>query len=157
MLKRWISPSLFALAALSFFLPFATVSCDGAQTSFTGIQLVTHTVPAGGSIDADGCAADLTTCIERKTSTAAGVALLAALVGLGLGYLGIVRGPGWCAAVALGALVYLPLADPLAGEEPHSGYKLAFTCLLFAGMLHIGRAFARGRPSRRVRLGEVGS
>ena len=43
-----LSPALFALICLGFLLPFATVSCDDARTSFTGIQLVTHTVPSGG-------------------------------------------------------------------------------------------------------------
>jgi hypothetical protein len=151
MVKRWISPSLFALAALAFLLPFATVSCDGAKTSFSGIQLVTHTVPAGGMVDEAGdCSADLSTCIEHETSTAAGLALLAALVGVGLGYLGVVRGPGWCATVALGALAYLPLADPLVDEQLHSGYVLSFAFLLAAGVLHAGRAFGRLRRRRRV-------
>src|SRR6185295_7071299 len=102
MVKRLISPSLFALAALCFLLPFGTVSCDGAKTSFTGIQLVTHTVPQGGPIDEPDCSADLSTCIEHETSTAAGLALLAALVGVVLGYHNNVRGPGWCAMVTLG-------------------------------------------------------
>src|SRR5438094_10634277 len=104
MVTRWISPSLFALAALCFLLPFATVACDGATKSFTGIQLVTHTVPAGGMVD--DCSADLSTCIEQETSTAAGLALLAALIGASLGCFSVVRGPGWCAAVALRALAF---------------------------------------------------
>ena len=152
MVKRWISPSLFALAALAFLLPFATVSCNGATTSFSGIQLVTYTVPAGGSIDAQDCSADLSSCIEDEGSIAAGFALLAALVGVGLGCLGVARGPGWCAGLALVALAYLPLAEPLVEEQLHSGYIVSFASLLAVGVLHFGRAVARERAR-----GPVGS
>lgn len=33
-----LSPALFALICMSFVLPFATVSCDGTETSFTGCK-----------------------------------------------------------------------------------------------------------------------
>ena len=51
LIRRWHSPVLFGLIGLCFLLPFATVSCDGAETTFTGAQLVTWSVPEGGAID----------------------------------------------------------------------------------------------------------
>src|SRR5438309_10341169 len=50
-----LSPALFALICMAFVLPFATVSCDGAETSFTGLQLVTWTVPQGGPVSESDC------------------------------------------------------------------------------------------------------
>src|SRR6516165_5519439 len=103
-ISRWLSPSLFTLIALCFLLPFATVSCDDANTTFTGAQLVTHTVPRGGVLDeAPECSTDISVCVERNASTTATIALFAALIGLALGLIGVGRGPGWCAAVGFGA------------------------------------------------------
>src|SRR6476646_10272998 len=47
---RWEPPTIFALVALCFLLPFATVNLGGCDpdtgsTSFTGIQIVTRSVP----------------------------------------------------------------------------------------------------------------
>src|SRR5262245_55461421 len=102
--NRWLSPALFALVALCFLLPWATVSCDGAETTFTGVQLITTRVPDGGTIDEAQCSADIGTCIERSAGLATTVAFALALIGLALGLVGVVRGPGWC---ALGGMVAL--------------------------------------------------
>src|ERR687888_2256848 len=92
--RRWLSPTLFALIALCFFLPFATVSCDNARTSFTGVQLVTKTVPKGGKVDeAPDCAADLSVCVEKEASRTGRLALFGALAGLLLGLFGVIKGP----------------------------------------------------------------
>ena len=155
MIRRRLSPSLFALAALSFALPFATVSCDGARTTFSGIQLVTHTVPHGGKIDeAPDCTGEIANCVERKASTAAGLTLVVALLGLALGCLGFVRGPGWCATAGLGGLVFLLFVEPFAVEKLRAGYVLAAVSLLAVGILHAGRAI--GRVSRRRVVGSAG-
>jgi hypothetical protein len=150
---RWLSPALFAVVALCFLLPFATVSCDGASTSFTGIQLVTHTVPRGGSVsEAPDCSADISVCVEHDGSAAAEIAFAAVLIGLVLGVLGIRRGPGWCVLAGLVTLGYLPFAGPLVGPEEsfHYGYGLAFLLLLAIGVLQIGRAGRRRRRRRRL-------
>jgi hypothetical protein len=155
MIKRWISPSLFALAALSFALPFATVSCDSARTTFSGIQLVTHTVPHGGAVDEPpDCSGELSSCVEGKASTAAGLALTAVLLGLALGCLGSLRGPGWCAIAGLGGLLYLVGVEPFAVERLHAGFVLAAVALLAAGLLHAARAI--GRAWRRRVVGSAG-
>lgn len=52
MLKK-VSPAIFALAALFFFLPFVTVSCSGHEVAtISGAGLLTGVkVPAGGTTD----------------------------------------------------------------------------------------------------------
>jgi hypothetical protein len=155
---RWHSPSLFTLIALCFLLPFATVfvvSGCGTQpessTKFTGAQLVTHTVPDGGK-DPD-CSRDISVCVERAGATTADVAFGAAILGLILGLLGIERGPGRCASLGLGALVWLfgdfvTLTDD--DFSPHAGYWLALLLFLWAGLVHLRRAWRRRHPARRT-------
>jgi hypothetical protein len=145
--RRWLSPAYFGLAALAFLLPFATVSCDNATTTFTGIQLVTHTVPAGGRVDEADCSADLSACVEHRASTTAGIALAAVLVGLILGLLGIGRGAGWCAAVGFLATAILPFKSDMASVNARSGYLLALLSLLAACGLQMIRRFRRPRPA----------
>jgi hypothetical protein len=143
---RWLSPVYFGLAALAFLLPFATVSCDDATTSFTGIQLVTHTVPAGGYVDAaPDCSADISACVEARGSTTATIALLAVLAGLGLGLLGIGRGSGWCAAIGFLAIAILPFKSGMADVNFRAGYLLALASLLAACGLQMIRRFSRKR------------
>src|SRR5215472_5129285 len=146
-LTRWLSPSLFALTSLCFLLPFATVSCDNATTTFSGMQLVTHTVPRGGVLhEAPDCSADISVCIERDASTTAAIALSVVLAGLLLGLLGFARGPGWCAATAFGALLVLPFEGTLVGPHVtmHAGWDLALGLSGAAGGVHVRRAWRRG-------------
>jgi hypothetical protein len=149
---RWLSPSLFALVALCFCLPFATVSCDNATTSFTGVQLVTHTVPAGGAVhEGSDCSSDISVCVERDGATTATVALAMAFLGILLGLLGIARGPGWAAAVGAIALIKLQFAGGfIFGPDiyTHSGYQLALLLFAFAWCLHVRRAYRRKRPRK---------
>jgi hypothetical protein len=150
--SRWLSPSLFALIALCFLLPFATVSCDSASTTFTGIQLVTRTVPSGGVLsEAPDCSSDISTCVERDAANTATVALLAALAGVLLGALGIVRGPGWCGALGGVALLVLPFQGPFFGPNVnlHSGYASALLLFVGAGLLHVARAWRRHRRRKK--------
>lgn len=160
-LTRWLSPSLFALTALCFLLPFATVSCDNATTTFSGIQLVTHRVPTGGMLhEAPDCAADISVCVERDASWTAAIALVALVVALVLGLVGVVRGPGWCAGIAFGALLVLPFEGPLLGPDVglHAGWYLALGLSAVAGCLHVRRAWhRRGRAFLRriTRLRDV--
>jgi len=150
-ITRWLSPSLFTLIAFCFLLPFATVSCDAAKTTFTGAQLVTRTVPRGGVLDeAPDCSSDISVCVERDASTTATIALLAVLIGLALGLIGVARGPGWCAAVGFGALLTLPFLGPFFGPDVrmHSGWTLALGLSAFTGCVHIRRAWRRRRARR---------
>lgn len=152
--QRWLSPSLFGLIVLSFLLPLATVSCDNASTRFTGVQLVTWTVPHGGVLhEAPECSSDISVCVEQTAAPIATVALLAALTGLALGLFAFVRGPGWCAVVGLLAFVYLPFSGGLLGPTvtTHSGYGLALLLFICTCALHVVRAFRRMRRRRRGR------
>ena len=73
---------LCALVGVCFFLPFATVSCGSASTTFTGAQLVTQTVPHGGVLNEDECSGEISHCVERSGSARMTVALLAAALPL---------------------------------------------------------------------------
>jgi hypothetical protein len=157
-IERWLSASLFALAALCFLLPFATVSCDDARTTFTGMQLVTRTVPRGGALrEGADCSSDISVCVERAAAPTATVALVAALAGVALGLLRIGRGPGWCALVGLGAIVALPFEGGWLGPKvtTHVGYDLAL--LLFASVwfLHVCSSGLGRRRGVRPLKGEV--
>jgi hypothetical protein len=149
-LGRRVSPTLFAVIALAFFLPFATVSCDGATTHTTGIQLVTHTVPHGGKLDLyEECEGYIGQCVEHTASLTATVAFAAALLGLVFGLLGIVRGPGWFALIGLGAIVFMPFQGLFADISLEAGWIIAFFGFLTAGVVHAVWAVRRGRRRRR--------
>lgn len=134
---------LFALIALCFLLPFATVSCGDAETTFTGYQLATWTVPEGGTIGDR----DISAQVEDRGSLLAVLILTAAALGLVAGVLRLPRGEGWSAAVGLVltlALLYR-LVSSLASATIYEGYT--FTLLLFAwaAVLHGARAWRRRR------------
>jgi len=152
-IRRWLSPTLFALIGLCFFLPFATVSCDDAKTTFTAAQLVTQTVPRGGVLDeGDRCSRDISDCAEASSSAGATVALLAAALGSLLAAFGVARGGGSCAAVGLIATVDLAMpAFSFEGPEIdfHAGYfAMLLLFLAVAVILVIRRALraAHGEP-----------
>ena len=128
-IRRFLSPTLFALIGLCFFLSFATVSCDGQTTKVTGVQLVTQTVPAGGPIHEEDCSADLAQCVESRASAEATLALLAAALGSLLAAFGASKGVGWCAAGGLVATLLLSNIFGFAEIRFHSGYVA--TLLLF--------------------------
>jgi hypothetical protein len=150
---RLLSPTLFAVIALAFFLPFATVSCDGATTHTTGIQLVTHTVPDGGQLDCNG-GDYIGQCVEAEASTTATVAFAAALLGLALGLLGIVRGPGWCGLIGFVAILLLPAEGLFADITLQAGWIFACLGFLTTWIVHsvwaVQRLRRRRRDKRRV-------
>jgi hypothetical protein len=152
--QRWHTTTVFGLIALAFLLPFATVSCGNASTTFTGEQLVIHTVPHGGTVDQSGCG-DLSHCVEQKGSTTATVALFAAVVGLLLAAFGVTKGPGWCAGVGLAATLSLAWE----GFQPfgptvtfRSGYLLTLLLFLWSSAIHTRRAWRRRGGARQPRL-----
>jgi hypothetical protein len=160
-LSRWLSPSLFGLTVLCFLLPFATVSCDSAKTTFTGMQLVTRSVPAGGMVsEGKDCSADLSRCVQDRESLPATVALVAAFVGLVLGLAGIVTGSGSCAVAGIIALLWLvePALEPFGPDvRLHAGYDLALLLFICAAGVRIraardGRRRGERRPRGAVRV-----
>jgi hypothetical protein len=153
-IHRWHSPSLFALIALCFLLPFATVFVSGCDTSlhsstrFTGAQLITHTVPPGGRDPS--CSRDISVCVERAGAYAADVAFGAAIVGLVLGLLGIARGPGWCATIGIASLVTLFARLSHLSEDEfslHAGFWLALLLFVWAGIVHLRRWIKRAHET----------
>ena len=155
MLRRWLSPSVFTLVALCFLLPFATVSyvggCENSgepgEASFTGIQLVTRTVPTATGADNRHWAHELSNYVEHTSATAAEIAFAAAIVGLVLGLLGLAGGPGLCAAVGLGAVLQLPFTIGDGYEwDAHAGHWLTLAGFAGAGALH----FLRWAERRRI-------
>ena len=139
--RRVHSPIVFAGIVAAFFLPFATVSCEGAETTFTGVQLVTETVPAGGVIDEDE--GEISDRVERQSSGVAGIILFVAAVGFFIGAFGIERGPGWVAALGLVLTIVLGANTELADVQYGIGYKLVLGLFVWAGVLHCARALAR--------------
>lgn len=149
--KRRLSPALFALILVAFLLPFATVSCGG-ETTFTGAELATWTVPKGGPVGESECDADIADCVEGRGSLPADIVLVAALCGLVLGLSRVRRGEGWCVAVGLVATLWIG-AQALVPLGPdvtfHSGYWLILGAFLWLAALHVTR---RLRRADRVRV-----
>lgn len=148
--QRWLAPAVFGLAALAFLLPFATVSCNSAQTTFTGIQLVTETVPSGGVTDNGQALGDR---VEDSASQLAMAALASAVVGFILSVLGAHKGPGWLAAAGLVSILLLgaKALEPFGPTiEFHPGYWLTLLLFLCASWLYASRALRRRRAARRA-------
>ena len=145
-IHRWHSPTIFGLIALCFLLPFATVSCGSAETTFTGVQLATWTVPDGGLVEGD----QLGALVEGKASILAAITLVLASLGLTLGMLGR-RGGGWCASGGILALVAIAWqAFDFYGPEVTflEGYTSMLLLFLWAAVLHAARAWKRRRRRR---------
>ena len=142
---RWHLPTVFAGVVIAFCLPFATVSCNGASTTFTGMQLVTHTVPHGGTFaDEDGARAEISDRVEHKSSITATLTLLAAVAGLSLGLLGR-RGTGWCAVIGLVLAFILGAntgADMFSGSDVtyRAGYWATLALFGWATLVQLARA-----------------
>jgi len=138
--RRWHLPTVFAAVFVAFCLPFATVSCNGAQTTFTGMQLVTHTVPHGGTFkDDNGRKSELSDRVESNSSLTATIVLLLAAGGLAFGLLGM-RGTGWCASLGLLFTLALGLNIADADVTYRPGYWSTLLLFVWACLVHIGRA-----------------
>ena len=147
MTARWHLPTVFAAVFIAFCFPFATVSCDSAETTFTGMQLVTHTVPHGGQIsneDTSG-SSDIGDRVESRSSITATLMLLVALAGVVLA-VRRKRGTGWCALVGLVLTLVLGANTDLAEVTYRWGYWSTLLLFTWACLVHIGRA-ARRRMS----------
>jgi hypothetical protein len=134
------------MVLLAFALPFATVSCDTDETTFTGAQLATWSVPEGGQLDARNCRDDIAGCVEREGSLLAGVVAVAALAGIVLGLWRTPKGEGWCAAAGLVAILLLTaqaLRPRAVDVSLHSGFWVILALLLWATALHAARRLRR--------------
>lgn len=139
---------LSVAALLAFLLPFGTVSCDGEEVSFTGLELVTRQVqpdPAAAGAPDQGLAGDV--------ETEAGTYALAALVfaaGCLVSAVWRARGGGFALASLLSLLVLLlDAASTEAEVEIGVGYWAALASTTGAGLLRLGsRRRARRRRSQ---------
>jgi hypothetical protein len=154
---RWHLPTVFAAVFVAFCLPFATVSCNGAETTFTGMQLVSHTVPDGGTFaDEDtGRRSEISDRVESRSSITATLVLIAAALGLGLA-LARRRGTGWCAGLGLVFALFLGANTGdsfLSGPDVtyHWGYWSTLLVFVWACLVQIGRAILRRRRERALR------
>ena len=146
---------MFALICMSFVLPFATVSCDGAETSFTGLQLATWTVPAGGQVSESDCSSDISACVEDQGSGYAVVALALAVLGLVFGLLGKAKGPGWFASGGFAAMLGIAIQgfQPLGPTVTFRiGYWLILLLFFVLIVVHGVRA-RRRRAAARLEAG----
>ena len=141
---RWHLPTVFAAVFIAFCFPFATVSCDRAETTFTGMQLVTHTVPHGGQIsdeDTNG-SSEISDRVESRSSITATLVLLAALAGVVLAVRRR-RGTGWCALAGLVLTLVLGANTDLAEVTYRWGYWSTLLLFVWACLVQIGRAARR--------------
>ena len=143
--RRRVTSTLFAAAALAFFLPFGTVSCGAEEVTVSGVELATYTVDGAereGSLAAD---------VEAHGVMAL-LALVFALVGTGVALLGD-RGGGWAIA-GLAALFLLAFnGDTILGPEIEygPGYVLAVVGLAAAGLVRFGiRVYEREQRGERT-------
>jgi hypothetical protein len=147
-IRRSLYPTVFALIGICFFLSFATVSCDGERTKFTGAELITQRVPPAGKLKKDRCSDALGECVERSASARATLALLVAALGSLLAAFGVSRGPGWCAGVGLIVmLTFATNAADLHGPDVrfHLGYVAILLLFVTAAVWSLARRSRRNR------------
>jgi hypothetical protein len=145
--------ALYLLVGICLFLPFATVSCREASTTFTGSELVTQTVPQGGALHEEKCSGEISDCVERDSSPKMTVALLVAALGSLLLAFGVARGPGWCAAFGVGGMLslFFPAVD---FEGPNVSYHWGFAAMLLLFLVVWVGSGVRASTLRRDGLGE---
>src|SRR5262245_8934507 len=156
---RWHLPTVFAAVFVAFCFPFATVACDSAHTTFTGVQLVTHTVPHGGTFDDEdtGKRSEISDRVESRGSITATLVLLVAAAGLALA-LRRKRGTGWCALGGLVLTLVLGANTGMADVTYRWGYWWTLLLFTWACLAHVGRAVRciwriwRDDPAPGVRL-----
>jgi hypothetical protein len=145
--KRALSPALFGVVLVCFFLPFVDVSCQRTQVAeLTGLRLITgdtverqHTAEQAGTPDR----------VEHGGEPLAGFALLACLAGMALHLLSGRRREALLAGVAgVGFILLLLLKIKLDHEAQQTaeglfrvhfraGYWLALTAFGGAGVVNL--------------------
>jgi len=122
--KSKVSPALFVVTILCFLFPFVTVSCNGQKVaSLSGMQLATGTSVEQQQVFGPP---------RKEKVTAeplATVALVCALAGLGLSFLGVRAAIAPAGAGALGALLLVILQSKLNSDITDKGqgmFKVEF-------------------------------
>lgn len=146
---RLLSATAFTGAVLAFALPFGAVSsCDGEEVRFTGVELVTQSVPSDPATRGE-----LHSSVGRRAGIFALVAAVASALGAALSVLGR-SGTGWCAAVGLAALQFTGYAIVTTSDsgDLYRGFWLALGSLAVAGILALAYALdVRLQEERSIR------
>jgi hypothetical protein len=146
--RRILSPALLLAVLGCFFLPFATVSCDGEQVTPTGMQLVVGDAPANESLEADRYSGDLGEDVVDETQLFA-VAAFAGVV-LAFGAAVALRPPSRLVFLLseLGSLGFLWLAaDGMVTDaqvEYRAGLWLGLLGLAASMAVHVSAMRRRG-------------
>jgi hypothetical protein len=146
--RRVLSPALLLAVVGCFFLPFATVSCDGERVTPTGMQLVIADAPPNESNEADGYSGDLGQDVVEDTHLFA-IAAFAGVV-LALGVALVMPAPSRLAFLfsELGFLgfVWLGVQSAVtdASVELQAGYWLGILGMAGSMALHVSAMRRRG-------------
>jgi lysylphosphatidylglycerol synthetase-like protein (DUF2156 family) len=127
--SKFVSPVLFLLAALCFFLPFISFTCQGQKiATISGMELVTGTKIEKFEMekfDSQQSNPDLDKERDVKSEPLAVAALIFALLGIVVSLIPRYSGILSVIAGALGALMLLFLRSSIGGEVPgDSGFKI---------------------------------
>lgn len=143
---RVLSPALLLAVLGCFFLPFATVSCDGERVTPTGMQLVVGDAPSNQSNARDEYAGDLGADVTDEAQPFAAVALAGVLLGLAAAL--VLRGPSRLVFV-FSELAFLGFVW-LAGLGASSDADVTFRAGFWLGLLGLVATMAiHGSAMRR--------
>ena len=104
------------------------------------------------------CGKDISACVEDDGSPYAAIALLVAVLGLVLGLVGKAKGPGWCGAGGLIAMLLIGLkgSEPLGPSVTFRvGYWFILLLFFVVICLHAAQAMRRRRAARREPAGHT--
>jgi hypothetical protein len=146
--RRILSPALLLGVLGCFFLPFATVSCDGEQVTPTGMQLVVGDAPADdGSGEPDDYTGSLGQDVVDEVQPFAVVAFAGVVLGLAAAL--IVRSPSRIGFLSseLGFLAFIWIAVDGAITDATVTYRTGF----WLGLLGLVASMVMHGPAMRRR------
>lgn len=165
------SPMMFGVVAVCFFFPFISFACSGQRLlTFSGLQLVTGTEVSSAEVQENLVGEDASQYLGTEDETEevgseglAVVALLAALLGVGVGFAtGRPRSVWSAIAGVLGGLSLLALKFKLDGDieeegegivtlDYRFGFWLAFGLFALLATVHVRWLRAKPPPTGSVR------
>jgi hypothetical protein len=151
--RQALSPTVFGLVLVCFFLPFVDVSCQRTKVAeLTGIRLVTGSTVERPRASGQGAPEK----VERGAEPLASFAFLACLAGIGLNFLGGRKRHLFLAGLGLAGVILLILlkiklehdvlheAEGLFRLDFRAGYWLALAGFCGAGGLNLLLFFQGG-------------
>jgi hypothetical protein len=168
---KFISPALFLLVALCFFLPFVSFTCQGQKiATISGMELVTGTKIEKFEMekpDSQESDTDLNKERDVKSEPLAVAAFIFALIGIVISLIPNYSRILSIAAGAIGALMLLFLRSSIGGDVPGEsgfkildvsyewGYYLAFILFLTAFGLNLYRMISENKISASSPIDEI--